>query len=194
MYKKFLISFLIIINFVLPFSVNAQTFPVGGGSNSSIPPVDSSLNGVGGGGTSTLGDTSTDPNNGPIGPPQSNGNFSTNGQAGQGQVDATLCTNFTGALGGSPKLKDLFDFVTCMIIRSIIPLVFGIAILIFIWGVVQFIGNGDNEEKRKKGKTFMIWGIIAITVMVSIWGFVAMLGKSFGVDNAIPRLAEPKNP
>ena len=135
-----------------------------------------------------------DRNNGPIGPPQSNGNFSTNGQAGQGQVDATLCTNFTGALGGSPKLKDLFDFVTCMIIRSIIPLVFGIAILIFIWGVVQFIGNGDNEEKRKEGKTFMIWGIIAITVMVSIWGFVAMLGKSFGVDNAIPRLAEPKNP
>ncbi len=89
----------------------------------------------------------------------------------------------------NPKFGDLLNFVTCNISRSVIPLVFALAVAAFIWGVVQYVILGAEEEsKRAKGRQFMIWGLIALAVMVSIWGLVAIIGNTFGIDNAIPQL------
>ena len=53
----------------------------------------------------------------------------------------------------------------------------------FVWGVVQYVINADEESKKSKGKQFMIWGIIALTVMVSVWGLVKIVGDTFGIDS-----------
>ena len=67
------------------------------------------------------------------------------------------------------------------ILRALIPLLFGIALIGFLWGVAQFILNADNEEKRREGKKVMIWGIIGLFVMLSVWGLVAVIGGTFGI-------------
>ena len=61
----------------------------------------------------------------------------------------------------------------------------------FIWGVVQYVINGEEEAKKAKGKQFMIWGIIALAVMVSVWGLVSILTHTFGISSGkdfIPQL------
>lgn len=89
----------------------------------------------------------------------------------------------------NPKLGDLLDFVTCNISRSIIPLIFILASAAFVWGVVQYVILGAEEEAvRAKGKQFMIWGIIALAVMISVWGLVSVLTTTFGINNVIPQL------
>ncbi|MFA6523915.1 MAG: hypothetical protein WC264_01345 [Candidatus Paceibacterota bacterium] len=92
------------------------------------------------------------------------------------------------SLVSSPKLGDLLGYITCIISKSVIPLIFALAIASFIWGVVQYVINNDDEAKKAKGKMFMIWGIIALTVMVSVWGLVSILGNTFGILNVIPQL------
>jgi hypothetical protein len=57
---------------------------------------------------------------------------------------------------GITDVATLFNLAICMINNFIIPLIIALALLIFIWGVVQFIGNADNEEKRQKGRDFMV--------------------------------------
>lgn len=86
------------------------------------------------------------------------------------------------------KIGDLLKYVTCIIANSVIPLIFALAVVIFIWGVVQYVINTDEEAKRAKGRQFMIWGIIALTVMVSVWGLVAILRNTFGIKNVLPTL------
>lgn len=76
----------------------------------------------------------------------------------------------------------------CLINRFLIPLLFAVAILVFIWGVVQFIAHADNEEKRTQGRNFMVYGIISLFVMVTIWGLVNVLSNTFGVKTFIPQL------
>lgn len=85
-------------------------------------------------------------------------------------------------------LASLLNLFICLISRAIVPLLFAVAILVFIWGVVQFIANADNEEKRKQGRDFMVYGILALFVMVSVWGLVRVLTNTFGVKSFIPQL------
>jgi hypothetical protein len=100
----------------------------------------------------------------------------------------SYCTGFTSTiLLSSKNIGDLFHFVTCLIEVSIIPLMFAIAVLVFIYGVVKFIGTEESAEKED-GRQFMIWGIVALAVMFSIWGLVTILGNTFGVSNVIPQL------
>ncbi len=69
------------------------------------------------------------------------------------------------AVGSRPRtLVDLIgQFVE--ILRALIPLLFGVALIGFLWGVAQFILHADNEEKRREGKKIMIWGIIGLFAM-----------------------------
>lgn len=91
----------------------------------------------------------------------------------------------------NPKFQDLLVYFRCIIFGSIIPLIFALAIASFIWGVVQYVINSDEEAKKEKGRDFMIWGIIALTVMVSMWGLVRVVGNTFNIDSKfIPQLKQ----
>jgi len=75
-----------------------------------------------------------------------------------------------------------------MLSGVIVPLLFALALVIFIWGVIKYMANPSNEEERKKGAAFMGWGILALFVMLSVWGLVNVLNLTFGVKNVIPQL------
>ncbi|HAS80462.1 TPA: hypothetical protein DD445_01120 [Candidatus Nomurabacteria bacterium] len=96
-----------------------------------------------------------------------------------------MCT-----LAPSPLFQDLLSYVGCIISKSVIPLIFSLAIVIFIWGVVQYVINTEEEAKREKGKEFMIWGILALTVMVSVWGLVRIVGDTFNIEYVVPQLKQ----
>lgn len=88
------------------------------------------------------------------------------------------------------SLGHILNWVSCTLIAYVVPLLFSLAVTGFIWGMVQFFLNPDNEEGRKKGKSFMIWGLIALFVMVSMWGLVGVISKTFGIQTLIPQLSQ----
>ena len=88
----------------------------------------------------------------------------------------------------SEVLGNIINFFSCIIVKSIIPLLFSLAVAGFIWGVIQYFLNPENEENRKKGKSYMLWGIISLFVMISMWGLVAVVGNTFGIGTVIPQL------
>ncbi|MEK7113908.1 MAG: hypothetical protein AAB873_03730 [Patescibacteria group bacterium] len=92
------------------------------------------------------------------------------------------------SLTPNTKFIDLVGFVICNINRGIIPLIIAVAMLTFIWGVVRFVINTDNETAQTKGKDMMIWGIVGLTAMFAVWGLVKILGTTFGIEYAIPQL------
>ena len=102
---------------------------------------------------------------------------------GQACTDLSLSNN---------KLSDVLVYFTCIIGDVVIPAMFAFAVLLFIWGAIKFfIINSDEESKREQGKQFMIWGIIALTVMISVWGLVGLLQNTFGVSTGILPTVSP---
>jgi hypothetical protein len=71
------------------------------------------------------------------------------------------------------------------LIQALIPIVIGLGVLIFVWGVLQYVLT-DEESGKEKGRMFMLWGIIALFVMVSVWGLVNILRETLMLNNATP--------
>jgi len=60
--------------------------------------------------------------------------------------------------------------------NMLIPLVFSVALLVFLYGTYKyFIAGSGNESAREDGKKFMLYAVIGFVLMVSIWGIVGML-------------------
>ena len=68
------------------------------------------------------------------------------------------------------------------IVKMFIPIIFGLAVLYFFWGMGQFILNdAGNDKTRADGKQKMLWGVIALFVMASITGIIVFIGDSIGI-------------
>jgi hypothetical protein len=107
----------------------------------------------------------------------------------------TVVSNTSCNLGPNPKFQNYLSVVTCVINSSIIPFIFALAVVMFVWGSVKFfIINADEEAKRAQGKQFMVWGVVALAVMLSVWGLVGILDSTFGIKNnsILPQVTPPK--
>jgi hypothetical protein len=92
------------------------------------------------------------------------------------------------AITMAQTLGDMLGLFT-RIINALMPFIVALAVLFFMWGVFQFIKSAGNEDERNEGRNRMIYGIIGIFVMVSVWGFVNLLDQTFRLDsNYIPPL------
>lgn len=67
------------------------------------------------------------------------------------------------------------------ILNPIITLIALVAFAFFIWGVVEFIRNGDNDEKRKLGQQHMIWGIVGLVILFGAQAILAIIGNTANV-------------
>lgn len=82
------------------------------------------------------------------------------------------------AYGSGSTITDIIYFMINIINQAVI-LVVALALLFFFWGIAIFIFNADNEEKRREGKKVMMWGIIALFVMLFVWQIVNILANTF---------------
>ena len=65
------------------------------------------------------------------------------------------------------------------LINTSIAVVIAIALLGFFWGLVKFIFRvGGDEKAVDDGKRIMKWGLLALFVMVSVWGIVRFLEEA----------------
>jgi hypothetical protein len=78
------------------------------------------------------------------------------------------------------------------LVNLLIPLVIGIAMLLFFWGLARFIMSAGDEGAREQGRNLMIWGIIAFVVMLSLWAIVNFIQSALGINGAGVTIAIPQ--
>ncbi len=86
------------------------------------------------------------------------------------------------------SLLDILIWAKCIIVIAIVPMIFVLAFLFFIWGVMRFIQASDSV-KKEESKKFILWGIIGLFVMTSVWGIIKIVSTTVGIDKtAVPFL------
>jgi hypothetical protein len=93
------------------------------------------------------------------------------GGAGYGQgVPVTDATSLFA------KLNSIGNAITVMLIA--------LAVIYIVWNTVKFIMQTDSAE-RATYRSAIMWGIVGLFVILSIWGLVNILGQTFGVGNSL---------
>ncbi len=77
------------------------------------------------------------------------------------------------------------------IVDLLLPLVVALALLFFFWGLAKFVLAAGDEVDAKKGKDMMIWGVVALFIMISVWGLVSWVGTALGIGQGQSSGATP---
>lgn len=67
------------------------------------------------------------------------------------------------------------------IVNPVIYLLFGLALVYFLFGVFMFVRGADDEEARNTGRQHMLWGIVGLAIMVSVYGILRIVAGTVGV-------------
>lgn len=68
------------------------------------------------------------------------------------------------------------------LLGAVLPFLIAIAVVIFVWGVIQYVIASD-EEAKSAGRDRIIYGIIGLVVIVGLWGLVRLVTNTFGLNN-----------
>lgn len=89
----------------------------------------------------------------------------------------------------SRTIKGIANDLTKFLSSAVMPLLFAVALALFIWGIVDFINHAENSDERKKGKQRMLWGIVGLVAMVTYLGLTSVLTQTFFGDGVgLPQL------
>ncbi|MFA5830669.1 MAG: pilin [Candidatus Paceibacterota bacterium] len=66
------------------------------------------------------------------------------------------------------------------IVNLLVPIVSTLVVIFFFWGLAMYVLAAGDEEKAKEGKSIMIWGVLALFVMVTIWGIIGFMQNTIG--------------
>ena len=75
----------------------------------------------------------------------------------------------------SNEAAKLISNIKVYILNPTIGFMFAVAVVMFIYGIVEYIWSADNEDKVAVGKKHMIWGIIGMFVMIGVYGILNIL-------------------
>ena len=75
-------------------------------------------------------------------------------------------------------IQQIIDKITTEVLNPIIYLLFALATVVFVWGIIQYVLAGGPQQ-AEQGKKTMLYGIIGLFVMASAFGIVKILCDFF---------------
>ena len=94
-------------------------------------------------------------------------------------------------MSGEQLLINFRDFI----INPAILLIFTAGFFLFVWGLVQFLLNLDQGGENEDGKKHILWGIVGMFIMASVYGILALLDNTFdlGAFSGTPDMSRYEN-
>ncbi len=99
-------------------------------------------------------------------------------------VNTVYAQTATNVLRKNPFISDLLQKISNHIISPIIAIAFSLAFLVFVYGVFGMISSQGDTEKRENGKKSIMWGVIGMVIMLSVFGIMNLIVNTIpGAEN-----------
>jgi len=72
---------------------------------------------------------------------------------------------------------ELLNKINAEIINPIIGLMIAFGVVVFLYGMIEFIAGSASDEKRSTGRRHMIWGIVGLFIAFSVFGLMNLLAN-----------------
>jgi Fe2+ transport system protein B len=78
------------------------------------------------------------------------------------------------------NIDTLIAKIDKVILNPAIGFIFALALVYFLYGIVQFLLYKEKGEVREEGKRHMIWGLVGMFIMISAYGIINFIILSIG--------------
>lgn len=75
--------------------------------------------------------------------------------------------------------------VNNLILNPLILLAFGLATAYFFYGIIKFISLEAGDAKRKEAQNAIIWGLVGMVIMFSVYGIIRFVLATFGISSGV---------
>lgn len=83
-------------------------------------------------------------------------------------------------MAATDLISILFTFKS--ILNYLVPILVVVALVMFIWGVIQYIASGTDATKRAEARNLILYGVIGLFAIVAVWGLVEVIIETFSID------------
>ena len=83
---------------------------------------------------------------------------------------------------GSLNFKTFIDEILS-VINIIIPILFSLAFIVFFWGLSKFILHSNNAADIEKGKSYMLWSILALFTLLTFRAIISLVATDLDIGN-----------
>ena len=81
-------------------------------------------------------------------------------------------------------INTFLNKVNEFILNPLIMLAFAVALLIFFFGIFQFIKSETADTQREDGKKKILYGIFGMFIMISAYGLIRLVLNTFGITTS----------
>lgn len=78
--------------------------------------------------------------------------------------------------------KSMLARIESAILFPLMTLMMAVALLVFLWGMYEYVLHADDESARSTGKMHMMYGIIGMLIMISALGILKIAAGTFGIS------------
>lgn len=71
------------------------------------------------------------------------------------------------------------------IVNPFIVLMFAAAVVYFLWGVFNYVKGAGSETDRETGGKHIMWGVVGMFIMVSVYGIIKVALNTFGLNSSM---------
>lgn len=104
-------------------------------------------------------------------------------------MQSTFRLGFISALLCAPALtfaqvpgQGFLDIIISVFINPIVALIFSLGMLVFFWGLVEFMWKADSATAWETGGKHIMYGLVGMLIMVAVWGVIAMVTNTLGLQ------------
>ena len=97
----------------------------------------------------------------------------------------SLVTKIANAAGADSVVNSIVPKIVANIVTPLVELLFALTVLLFVWGLFGFFINGDDTTKREEGRQHILWGVVGMVIMVSVYGIIRLVANSVGQESVL---------
>ena len=79
-------------------------------------------------------------------------------------------------------ISQFLNGINRLILNPLILLAFAVALIVFFWGIFQFIASQTADTQRDECKRKIFWGLFGMFIMISAFGLIRLILSTFGIS------------
>jgi hypothetical protein len=101
--------------------------------------------------------------------------------------EAGFISTYQEGIGPGDTFGDVVVFIISLI-NAAIPVLVALALVLFLWGAFRYVYKSADAHGKGADKEALLWGLIALFVLLSVWGILRILTNTFlGGSTGAPR-------